>query len=244
MSLPKIRLERCSPLSDDVWRLDTHQAHHLVNVLRYYEGAMVEGLLPEGTGRRLLMRLEKDDEGMSLRIVEFLPLETEKLNITLLIGLLKSDQFDSVLRASAELGVSSIRPLVCERSIPRFDDREISKKLVRWQKILDEGSKVSGSVFAPSIGAPIPFGSFDWASLPPARYAALLARNTAPISTIERCEGDLVLAVGPEGDWSERESDTLLDQGFTAISLGDRVLRASTAAIVACGWFRLRCFCP
>lgn len=243
MSLPKIRLERCSPLHDDIWCLDPDQAHHLVNVLRYYEGAMVEGLSPEGNGRRLLMRLEKDDEGMLLRTVESLLLEPEKLKITLLIGLLKSDQFDSVLRASAELGVFSLRPLICERSIPQFDDREASKKLVRWQKILDEGSKISGSVFAPSISTPIPFGGFEWASLPPARYAALLARDTAPISTIEHCTGELVLAIGPEGDWSERESAVLLKQDFTAISLGDRVLRASTAAIVACGWFRLRCFC-
>ncbi|MDR1885983.1 MAG: hypothetical protein LBQ56_06875, partial [Synergistaceae bacterium] len=62
MSLPKIRLELCSRVEGEggaLWRLDEFQARHLVKSLRSYDGAMAEGLLQEGGGERLLMRLER-----------------------------------------------------------------------------------------------------------------------------------------------------------------------------------------
>ncbi len=240
MSLPRIRLERCETTSDGLWLIDREQERHLTKVLRAYEGAMVEGLSFEAEeGEKLLLRLERTTGGLALREVERMREKPETVRIHLLIGLLKADQFDAVLRSAAELGLFVVWPVVCAHSIPRFSDVEMPKKLQRWQRILDEGSKVSGSVRPPMIHPPISFCKLDWRSLPQARYAALLTPRTSPLSDMAGVPGELVFAVGPEGDWSPEEVRQLQENGFMPVSLGRRVLRASTAAIVGCGWFRL-----
>ena len=136
------------------------------------------------------------------------------------------------------MGVNSILPVVCERSVPSVAASDVPKKIARWQKILDEGTIVSGSVFPPKISPPENFGKIDWETLPKARYAAVISYDSRPISSIACGPGALVFAVGPEGDWSERERDALVSHGFIPVTLGRRIMRASTAAMTGIAWFR------
>lgn len=239
MSLPKIRLESCVLLEPGVWGLDEAQERHLVRVLRHYDGAAVEGLLAQDDGRRLLMRLERNAEGFCLRQTDTLPVRQDVLRITLLLGLPKAEQFETVLRCAAEIGVDEIVPLVCARSVPRVGLRELPKKMTRWRRILDEGSKISGSVFPPQLAEPVVFSELDWGALPQQRFAALLAPQTVSLSGLSIEPGEAVFAVGPEGDWTEAEMEFLLRADFAAVDLGRRILRASTAALVGCSWLRL-----
>jgi len=238
VSLPKIRLERCFRERDGLWRLDGEQAKRLVRGLRSYEGAAVEGLIGDDGGRRILMRLERCSDEYFLREISVESEPRDDLEITLLIGLLKSDQFDAVLRSASELGVTLILPVICERSVPRVSASDAPKKIARWQKILDEGTTVSGAVFPPKISPPVKFDDLDWRTLPKARYAAVISPDSRPISSIASCTGALVFAVGPEGDWSERERYALVSHGFAPVTLGRRIMRASTAAITGVAWFR------
>jgi 16S rRNA (uracil1498-N3)-methyltransferase len=86
---------------------------------------------------------------------------------------------------------------------------------------------------------PVSFSDVNWDDLPRARYAALLSPDARPIAEMKMSAGELVFAVGPEGDWSDLESSALLGSGFVPVSLGRRILRASTAAAVGCAWFRM-----
>jgi 16S rRNA (uracil1498-N3)-methyltransferase len=242
VSLPKIRLERCLSKGGGLWLLPGAEARHLVRCLRSYEGAAVEGLLEED-GARFLMRLERHGERYFLREVESGKEERSGFELTLLIGLLKAEQFDAVLRASSEIGVAAIIPIVCERSVPRLGELEAAKKVARWQKILDEGTSVSGAVFPPKISPPVKFADMELNGLPEPRYAAVLAPGARHISRAGS-GGEVVFAVGPEGDWSERESSFLLENGFIPVTLGRRVMRASTAAIAGCSWFLFSCDKP
>ncbi|MDR3322434.1 MAG: 16S rRNA (uracil(1498)-N(3))-methyltransferase [Synergistaceae bacterium] len=239
MSPPRVRLEFCCREGDGLWALDPGQERHLTKSLRCYEGAMIEGLLQEGDGLKLLMRLEKIDGRRLLRAVEPIKQERAGPEVTLLIGLLKADQFDSVLRASSELGISAVHPVMCERSVPRIGD-ELPRKMIRWRRILDESSKVSGFVCATKISPPKALCDFDWANVPDERYAAMLAASTRPISGVSP-KGDVAFAVGPEGDWTDSEMSVLLKKNFVPLSLGPGILRSSTAAIVGCGWLRMSC---
>lgn len=241
MSLPKIRLERCDRRSDNTWKLDSSQERHLVKALRTYEGAVVEGLLAEGEGKRLLLRLQRHEDGYLLKEFEGAgdahEERGEALLVSLLIGLLKADQFEPLLRACAELGVRTIHPLICERSVPRIETQDLEKKMSRWRRILDEGSKVSGGIFPPVLSEPVPFSAFDWSVLPGERYAAMLTSGTFPISRAHAVDTEIAFAVGPEGDWTAAEAATLLANDFHPVGLGRRILRASTAAVTACSWF-------
>ena len=238
MSLPRVRLDSRAREDGGLWRLDAPQVRHLVKSLRSYDGAAVEGLLEESGGVRLLMRLESKDGVHYLRETGTLPRTPDKLDITLMIALLKAQQFDAVLRASAELGIKEILPLECERSVPRVGE-SLPQKTRRWQKILDEGSLVAGSVFPAKINPPVKFDEISWNLLPANRIAAVISPDSRPISEITPREGQIVYAVGPEGDWSERETSALLSRNFIPVTLGERILRASTAAMAGCAWFRL-----
>jgi 16S rRNA (uracil1498-N3)-methyltransferase len=186
------------------------------------------------------MRLVRRDGEFLLKVFDESDGQDESLSIVLLVGLLKQDQFETVLRVCAELGVEEIVPLACERSVPRFTPGEMPKKMSRWNKILAEATKVSGSVRPPALRAPETFAGIDWPSLPETRYAAILSDDAAPISSTGSPHGALALAVGPEGDWSDGETAALLQNAFRPISLGPRILRASTAVTAAAAYFCMR----
>jgi 16S rRNA (uracil1498-N3)-methyltransferase len=238
VSLPRVRLDNCAREDGGVWRLDAPQVRHLVKSLRSYNGAAVEGLLGESGGMKLLLRLEQKDGIYYLRETGALAQAPHKLEITLLIALLKALQFDEVLRASAELGVGEIMPVECERSVPKTGEY-LPQKTLRWRKILGEGSLVAGSVFPTKINPVVKFDDVSWDLLPENRAAAVISPASRPISEIAAREGRVVYAVGPEGDWSERETAVLLSRNFIPVTLGNMILRASTAAIAGCAWFRL-----
>jgi 16S rRNA (uracil1498-N3)-methyltransferase len=238
VSLPRVRLDRCTREDGGIWRLDAPQVRHLVKSLRSYDGASVEGLLEEGGGGKLLMRLESKDGAYYLREAGEVARTPDKLEITLLIALLKAHQFDEVLRAASELGIKEILPVECERSVPRMG-ANASQKTLRWRKILDEGSLVAGSVCPTKINPVVTFGGISWDRLPENRTAAVISPASRPISEIAPREGQVVYAVGPEGDWSGHETSVLLSRNFIPVTLGERILRASTAAIAGCAWFRM-----
>jgi 16S rRNA (uracil1498-N3)-methyltransferase len=212
----------------------------LLKSLRLCDGATVEGLSPGTEGERFLMRLEASGGRCALHAISSEKERPDRPEITLLIGLLKPGQFDCVLRASSELGVKAIIPLSCERSVPRIGDSDCGKKAARWQKILDEGTSVSGAASPPVIGPPAKFADVGWDSLPNFRCAAVISQSSPPISEISELPGEIAYAVGPEGDWSEAERAVLAEKKFAPVSLGRRTMRSSTAAIAGIAWFRLR----
>ena len=229
MSLPRLRLERCS-CNNGIWTIDAEEAHHLVRVRHCYTGSLVEGLLD---GEKVTLRLHCDGAAVTARELsreEEPPLEPR---IELLLGLLKNDQLDDALRFCAETGVFRIHLLVCERSVPRYEGSRLDDKMKRWRKILDEATKQAGAATPPVLCVPVPFAEFDFDGLPEQRLAALLSDGARPLRDTRIAES-LAAAIGPEGDWSPAESARLLAGGFSPVSLGSRILRASTAVAAFC----------
>ncbi len=229
MSLPRLRLERCR-CDGGVWTIDGQEARHLVRVRRCYTGSLVEGLL---NGEKITLRLRCDGTSVTARELareEEPPLEPR---VELLLGLLKNDQLDEALRFCAETGVFRVHLLVCERSVPRCDGAKLDDKMKRWRKILDEATKQAGAAAAPELCVPVPFGAFDFDALPKQRFAALLSDLSRPLRKTKIADS-VAAAIGPEGDWTPAESERLLVEGFTPVTLGGRIMRASTAVAAFC----------
>ena len=235
MSLPRLRLENCV-CEGGRWLLNDEQAHHLVRVRRCYTGSFAEGLL---RGEKVELKLQCEGEKVYAEEVSRTAEDPAAVELHLLLGLLKNDQFDDALRFSAETGVNTIHLLDCERSVPKYEGKKLEEKMNRWSKILDESTKQAGSALPPKLSVPVPLKKFDFDALPPERYAALLSPSAKPLEEIT-VKNRAVIAIGPEGDWAPHESELLLEMGFFAVSLGKRILRASTAVAVSCGWFSLR----
>ena len=230
MSLPRLRLERCT-FDNGLWHIDAEEAHHLIRVRRCYTGSLVEGLLD---GEKIELKLECRGDSVTAREISRVREDIGLPRVELLLGLLKNDQRDDALRFCAETGVCAVHLLICERSVPRYEGTKLADKMTRWRKILDEATKQAGAATPPVLHEPRPFAAMDFETLPDQRLAALLAPDTKRLR-------DLAVAIGPEGDWAPRESETLLAKGFVPVSLGRRIMRASTAVAAACAATAILC---
>ena len=234
MSLPRLRLEKCIN-KDGRWLIEQEQADHVIRVRRCSAGSLAEGLL---SGEKVQLRISCEGD---LVYAEELSRETETaqpIELHLILALLKSDQFDQSLRFAAETGVHTIHLLACERSVPRYSGIKLKEKMSRWEKILDEATRQAGSALPPVLLEPVSLKDLDSDMLPDCRLAAILSSDADTLSKAE-IMSPAAVAIGPEGDWSPYETELLLGMGFKPVSLGKRILRASTAVAVACGWFSM-----
>jgi 16S rRNA (uracil1498-N3)-methyltransferase len=150
-------------------------------------------------------------------------------------ALLKHDQMDWVIQKATELGVTSIVPLITTRGVVRPDGARIKAQQDRWNKIAFEAAQQAERWDIPEVMGPQAWR--DWIVTVSSGATRMLLherRRSIPLSDIglsESVDQPVVLAIGPEGGWTEEEATAADRAGFQSVSLGDRILRAETAAL-------------
>jgi len=146
---------------------------------------------------------------------------------------LKGRKTDSIVRQATEVGVSTIGVVHTERTVARIDGDKVESRLRRWNAIAREAVEQCGRPSVPEILAPIDFAEL-LVRHPPGilLHEAGDAAGALPVHRDKR-EAPLVVAVGPEGGFSDREVPAARDAGWNIVTLPLPVLRAETAAIVA-----------
>ena len=219
--------------------LSRDESHHLARVLRL--GAGDEAYAFDGQGSEYRCRVASADaRHAELEIVERLADAVESpVDLTLAQALAKGEKFDLIVQKAAELGVRRILPLVTERGDVRLNDERAEKRAERWRRIALEALKQSGGRRLVNVQAPAAFSDFITSTpregAPPVRLV-FSERGGAPIShaLAETNVGQPVIAcVGPEGGWSDDELEMMASHGARFVTLGPRILRTETAAIVA-----------
>jgi 16S rRNA (uracil1498-N3)-methyltransferase len=208
------------------------RAHHIGVVLRAQAGQLYE--LSDGI-RVCLGRIEKvARDGVEFALLEELPANDPALLSTLLLSVVKFDSFEWAIEKATELGVTEIVPLAAARS-----DRALvaaaAKRSERWRKIVLEAAQQSRRVRLPVLQAVVkPEAAFAGRG---DRLGIFLAeRADAPalrVALQDRKASQAVLAIGPEGGWTDEERDAALKDGFQEASLGRLILRTETAVIAA-----------
>ena len=128
-----------------------------------------------------------------------------------------------------EIGVTEITPLLCDHS-----ERKTVKP-ERLKKILVGGLKQSAQYFLPKLNSVIPFESFVKLDHPQTKLLAHCQKgNKTAFHQIENLCNEILIMIGPEGDFSDREIKTAQNYFFDTITLGSQRLRTETAGIVAC----------
>ncbi len=170
------------------------------------------------------------------------------LRLTLAQALAKGERFDFIIQKATELGVSRIMPLVTRYADVRLDDQQKANRVERWRRISLEAVKQCGRRRLVEITSPCTLREFIAANeaSPEASPGAgshiepakLLFSERGGIAVTDALAGiskpcPIVALVGPEGGWSDDELDMLNAFGCQAVSLGPRVLRTETAAVVA-----------
>ena len=207
-------------------------AHHLGRVLRAQTGQLYE--LSDGE-RVWLGRIENvGRDRVQFALVEELPAVHPGVEVTLLLAVVKFDAFEWALEKATELGVSTIVPLAAERSEKALL-AAVKKRSERWQKILVEASQQSRRLRVPVLDDLIrPESAF--ASDRVGLRVVLSERATAsPLRNVLQGQQatKAILAIGPEGGWTDAEFADAQSSGFLEASLGRLILRTETAVIAA-----------
>ena len=216
--------------------LPEDEAEHLVRVLRLGVGDEVDVF----DGRGGLWRAEVVHAGKksaSVRLIEpGAPARELGVQLSLVISVLKGDKIDDVVRDAVMLGVTSIRPVISERSEISLAIIARSARIARWQRIAVASAKQCGRAVVPAIHSAAPL---DWYLNEKAAAARVLCvepsatlGDVRPVQAIPRSSA-VDLIVGPEGGWSVTEVASALDSGAILMSLGGRTLRADAVPIIA-----------
>ncbi|WP_133129887.1 16S rRNA (uracil(1498)-N(3))-methyltransferase [Legionella yabuuchiae] len=144
----------------------------------------------------------------------------------------KGERMEWVIQKAVELGVSSITPLVSERTVVRLDESRLSKKLEQWQGIAIAACEQCGRNTLPIMHPVISFQKYVQQCN--ARLKLVLhPKSYKTWRDFEFGVADIALLIGPEGGFSEEEIDWASTHQFEGLRLGPRILRTETAAITA-----------
>ena len=222
-------------ISNNIAPLDANEAQHALKVLRLYDGSPVEAMDGRGSAWRGVLRISGGNPAIELG--QKLSSTDAPLSLTVYLGLPKGEKLEFVAQKLCEIGAKKLVPVRMERCVAKIAPSEAEKKLSRPRRIALEAQKQSGRQSALEICDPIDTGAL--AGLISSHERAFLlwenARNRRlkDVFEAEPALGDIAAIVGPEGGISEKEAMTFADAGAVCISLGPRILRAETAAIVA-----------
>jgi 16S rRNA (uracil1498-N3)-methyltransferase len=154
--------------------------------------------------------------------------------ITLLLAVFKFDRMEWAIEKCTELGVSRIVPVIARRTDSHLAAAS-AKRVERWQRIARQASEQSRRVAPPEIAMPIKVAEalhFSGALriVLAESEEQILLRDVLNTQTPDQA---IVLAVGPEGGWTEDELQSFRQAGWISASLGNTILRAETAAMAS-----------
>ena len=146
-------------------------------------------------------------------------------DITVILSLIKNDKFDYALQKLTELGVKRIVPFKANRSVVK--EGKGTNKLDRFRKIVREASEQSHRNIIPEICDFADIKDID-------KYLSeinLIAYEKETVNLPSLKTNSVTIVIGPEGGFEDGEVNEFIKHGFVSVSLGNRILRAETAAL-------------
>jgi 16S rRNA (uracil1498-N3)-methyltransferase len=225
-------------VSENLASLVGEHADHLVRVLRGQVGQDFDIVTPGGVRRGRLKSLMPNRVEFELCEEISGPTLPE---ITLVLAIFKFDRMEWALEKCTELGISRIIPLIARRTDPHLAAAS-AKRIERWRRIARQASEQSRRAKLLEIANPAKLSEImnSGATLrivldENEQQSSLrdVLKNASELREASSAEFKVILAIGPEGGWTEEEMQCLRQAGWESASLGHTILRAETAAIAA-----------
>jgi 16S rRNA (uracil1498-N3)-methyltransferase len=238
MRLPRVLLSADLQAGAEL-ALSPHAQGHLVRVLRLRAGASLRVF--DGRGREALAELIDPAAGR-VRIVEPRPaMPPAPLTIVLVQALARGEKMDLILQKATELGVARILPVHTERSEVKLDEDRAGRRLAHWQGVLAGACEQCGRADVPQLDPPQSLGqALVTAGLPASRWYLdpdAEARAADVVASLSAAAPELLLVIGPEGGFGDRDLLALKAADCRGLKLGPRVLRTETAGLAALAVF-------
>ena len=225
-------------MAEDHFVITGKDAFHLHRVLRLGVGDVIIIAAQDGRtyrGRLVFVDAKRAEGKIEEEIEEKREPQTK---MTLLQALPKGDKMDQIVRQGTELGLYRIIPVGTERTIVRYGEEKGRKKRSRWQKIAEEASKQAKRSLIPQVKPPKSLkeallsdeNDFD------AGFVFWEKEQTCSLwQALKKAPslGNIRLLIGPEGGLTEEEAKLSFEHGLQAVTMGPRIFRTETAALVA-----------
>ncbi len=218
---------------DDTIKLDDDSRHYALNVLRINKNTSLS--LFNGDGYDYACELLTcNKKSADVKIIKRIPAVKESaLTIRLFLGISKSTHMDYAIQKSVETGISSIHPLVTERTVFKLSEKSKSNKLQHWNKIIINACEQCGRATLPilhnisELTGLMPLGNNEHGFVfEPMSKKSLSYFSKDKINSVN-------LFVGPEGGLTRPEINEATTKGYQAVTIGPRILRTETAAVTA-----------
>jgi 16S rRNA (uracil1498-N3)-methyltransferase len=219
-------------LQSPVFDLDEDASRHVIQVLRMQKGEKIQ--LTDGKGSMLIAEIEEGHKkSCTVKKISLEHKSPSERKITIAISPVKNtSRFEWFLEKATEMGVHAIIPLICKRTEKQHFRKD------RMQSILTSAMLQSKQAFLPLL-------------LEPTSFSEVFALSDQKIKCIAHCEDgkeknpfrsfctneELIILVGPEGDFTTEEIEMAINQNFIPVSLGATRLRTETAGVAAAALF-------
>lgn len=209
---------------------DREESKHIIKVLRKQEGdilhvtnglgVMFKAEIVIGMDTKCQVKITSIEKKNPLNYQLHLAVAPTKMN----------DRYEWFLEKATEIGVTSITPIICDRSEKKFVKND------RFEKIIQSAAKQSLQSYFPRLNEAVSLKEFIKLQ---SKSGTLLIAHCEEIEkkSLKNClekNAEITLLIGPEGDFSENEIKLATENGYIPVTLGSTRLRTETAAIVAC----------
>jgi 16S rRNA (uracil1498-N3)-methyltransferase len=233
MRIPRIHTDQALLPGHEV--LVPEQAgEHVARVLRLERGHPL--ILFNGDGRECDARLASlAKRAVTAQVIAAREVDREApLRLTLAQGIARGEKMDWILQKATELGVARIVPIVTERTEVKLDEERAERRLAHWTQVIAGACEQSGRNRLPAIEPPQRLDR--WLGVlgdDVALRLALLPNADVALRQLPTMNHGAMLAVGPEGGFSDNDIALLTQSGFRGLRLGPRILRTETAGLAA-----------
>jgi len=217
-------------LQHKIHQLSEEESKHCNRVLRLSAGDGIFLTDGQGTFYEALIR-DTNPKACSFEITKIIQ-EYGKREFKLNIAIAPTkniDRFEWFLEKVTEIGIDEIIPFIC-----RYSERKEIKS-ERLEKVVVSAMKQSQKAYLPDLLPIQKFKEFIYKPFDGDKFIAHCINNEKNrLKNLIRQGGNVLILIGPEGDFSSEEIEMALSAGFTPVSLGDSRLRTETAGVVAC----------
>jgi 16S rRNA (uracil1498-N3)-methyltransferase len=216
-------------INSEIYILDQEESRHCIKVLRLKTGDEI--FLTDGKGNLFKCKLIEDNpKKCTVRVID-IQKEYKKPDVKIHMAVAPTkniSRFEWFLEKATEIGVDEITPIISEHS-----ERKIIKP-ERLTKVITAALKQSLKAYHPILNEVQNFKKFINIDFAGEKYVGFCEDNPKLLKTVYPKGKDVLILIGPEGDFSKKEIQIAKEKGFIPISLGESRLRTETAAVVAC----------
>ena len=224
-----------TPLDERI-ELPKDVTHHVLHVFRHN---MEKPITVTGNDNRCgIYQITDEVDGIAqAKLIEYVATDVSSYRTILVQSLLKGEKLEWVLQKATELNVDTIYLVSTANCVAKYDDKKLQSKVSRWEKIMLEAAQQCGRNQLPTLVVGETLSQVLEIESDALKLVAYENEDGHTIKTAlqsihtNQTITDILICIGPEGGYQEKEINAIIESGGKSVSLGNTILRAETAAI-------------